>query len=388
MSEQEPTDQKERVPDDVEPASPPKQREKQREPKPAPKSETKRKEASSSGFGSGAVLAIFISLVAIGVASYPAYLMWQETQNPAEVQTDVRVEGLIGDVAGLGNQVAGLSERQAELMSQSDAGQSATQAQLKALESRLASELEVMRDQFGTTSQDWLYAEVEYLIRMANQRALMEQDTEAALHLLTSADRIVRDAEGLTAHALREALALDIAALQAVNRPDVQGIFLKLSGLVSQVPNLKRNTPTYTTPESVDLNVAPPTGWLDRIQRLMTNAASRLSELVDFRRDDVEIRPILPPAEEYYLRQNLTMKLQMAQLALLEGDNAVFRSSVESAAVWVSDYFQPDDPAVVATSQSLAALAEADISTNVPDISRSLIAVRRQLDNFSGEAVR
>lgn len=346
---------------------------------------------NSGGSGTG-VLAIFLALVATGIASYPAYMTWQNANRTEPDQTAQRVQQLSDQLDQQSREITRVAEQQMALLDAPDTGQQYTDEKLAVMAAALAetmnAELQIIRDEFGTSSQDWLFAEVEYLIRMANQRALMERDSESALQLLTSADNIVRDAEGLTAHALREALALDIAALESVNQPDVQGIFLTLSAQIAQVSVLKRSMPVYQAPADPAVLPGPPANWSDRIQRVFTTAFGRLAELVDFRRGDIEIKPILPPAEEYYLRQNLVLKLQMAQLALLDGDTEVFQATVGDAATWVSDYFDEDDASTQAMARTLTALRDADVGVEVPDISRSLIAVRRQLENFRGETTR
>jgi uroporphyrin-3 C-methyltransferase len=185
-----------------------------------------------------------------------------------------------------------------------------------------------IQNRMGASSQDWVYAEIEYLIRMANQRALMEQDVYSALQLLQSADDIIRASEGLTAHGLREALARDIAALQVVASPDTQGIYLELSALVSQIPLLSRTLPAYQAPTLAKGQSPDATGYLDRFLDLISRAQNKLLLLVDFRRHEVTVKPILPPKEEYFLRQNLVLKLQIAQMALLEGNQSLFQSAL------------------------------------------------------------
>ena len=146
------------------------------------------------------------------------------------------------------------------------------------------------------------------------QVSLMEQDPDAALHLLLSADRIVGDAEGTAAHELRAALADDIAALQAVSAPDVQGLYLEISAQIRQVSALERKLPAYQAPMA--RTEAPPAaeGFLAEIAALARSAFGRLGQLLDFRRGGVEIKPVLPPEQQYYLRQNLILKLQIAQI--------------------------------------------------------------------------
>jgi len=246
----------------------------------------------------------------------------------------------------------------------------------------VSEEVVAIQNRMGTSSQDWVYAEVEYLVRMANQRVLMEQDANSALQLLQSADEIIQGTDGLAAHGLREALARDIAALKAVGSPDIQGIYLELSALVSQIPSLSRTLSTYKPPTSATDQRSDAAGYLARFLGLIRLAGNKLAHLVDFRRDEVEIKRILPPKEEYFLRQNLVLKLQIAQMALLEGNSGVFQSALGEAQVWVSDSFDEEDPGTVAMLESITRLAASQVSVHLPDITGTLKATRSQLSGF------
>ena len=110
-----------------------------------------------------------------------------------------------------------------------------------------------LNEGLGTSGEDWLLAEVEYLIRLANQRVLMERDVSGALSLLSSADEIVEQTTGIAAYELRESLAYDIANLKAVSDLDTDGIFLSLSAMASQVTELRRKQPELSPPTQIQV---------------------------------------------------------------------------------------------------------------------------------------
>ena len=129
-------------------------------------------------------------------------------------------------------------------------------------------------------------------------------------------------------------------------------------------------------------------GLWNQVLAMFQNAAARLASLVDFRRGSVEVQPILPPKEAYYLKQNLILKLQMAQLALLEGDEAVYRSAIAEASKWITDSFDPTDAASIAMQESLSGLAEVTVEVALPDISGSLVAARNRVGALKGAGVK
>lgn len=337
----------------------------------------------SSGGGIGSVLAILLALVAIGIASWPAYEIYKEKHTGAQVDPiPARVEQIEAGVETLGNELRNVERRMAAKNAEMNAQLTAGEEQMQQFLAGVSESLVAIQSRMGTSSQDWVYAEVEYLVRMANQRVLMEQDANSALQLLQSADEIIRETDGLTAHGLREALARDIAALKAVSSPDIQGVYLELSALVSQVPSLRRTLPTYQAPSSATDQSDGAAGYLARFLGLIRRAGNKLAHLVDFRRDEVEIKRILPPKEEYFLRQNLMLKLQIAQMALLEGNQGVFQSALGEAQVWVSDSFDGENPGTVAMLKSITRLSASQVSVDLPDIAGSLKAARSQLAGF------
>ena len=336
-----------------------------------------------SGGGIGSILAILLALVAIGIASWPAYEIYKEKHTGAQIDPiPARVEQIEAGVETLGNELRNVERRMAAKNAEINAQLTAGEEQMQQFLAGVSESLVAIQSRMGTSSQDWVYAEVEYLVRMANQRVLMEQDANSALQLLQSADEIIRETDGLTAHGLREALARDIAALKAVGSPDIQGVYLELSALVSQVPLLRRTLPTYQAPSSTTDQSAEATGYLARFLRLIRHAGNKLAHLVDFRRDEVEIKRILPPKEEYFLRQNLMLKLQIAQMALLEGNQGVFQSALGEAQAWVSDSFDDENPGTVAMLKSITRLSASQVSVELPDIAGSLKAARSQLAGF------
>ena len=336
-----------------------------------------------SRVGTGSVLAVLLALVAIGIASWPAYEIYKEQSTSAQVDPiPARAAQIETGVENLRDELRNVERIMAAQNAEMNARLTAGEEQMQQSLADVSESLTAIQSRMGTSSQDWVYAEVEYLIRMANQRILMEKDANSALQLLQSADEIIRETDGLTAHRLREALALDIAALKTADSPDIQGVYLELSALVSQVPLLHRTPPTYQAPSSVTEQSAEAVGYLGRLMSLIRLAGNKLSHLVDFRKDELEVKHILPPKEEYFLRQNLVLKLQIAQMALLEGNQGVFQSALGEAQVWVSDSFDGENPGTVAMLKSISRLSGSWVSVELPDIAGSLKAARVQLAGF------
>ncbi len=342
--------------------------------------------------GSSAVIffALLLSLVAIGLGSYSVYLQTIGKEDAGEASLKIQMDALQSasrdsqqKVVDLAGRISGLNETQMQrgesLKGEVDANFSQLQSTLNEMKSRISD----LDSESSTTGEDWLLAEVEYLLRMANQRVLMEKDPQGALAMFRAADDIVADARGLTAFALREAMAVDIAALEAVNLLDREGIYLRLSALVGQVNDLRQPEPGYLPGNVTDMpDENAQKGILGRVLKFLNQAVNRLATLIDFRRDEVAVSRILPPEEVYYLRQNLILKLEVSQIALLEGNNKVYSTSLKEAKNWVERYFDPQQVATIAMVESLGVLLEINVEQTLPDITASLREVRQLMSEF------
>ena len=81
------------------------------------------------------------------------------------------------------------------------------------------------------------------------------------------------------------------------------------------------------------------------------------------------ITPVLPPKEEYYLRQNLVLKFQLAELALLRGDQLIYKNALSEANLWLPLYFDLENSQTRAMQAAIEKLLRVDISRQLPDIS-------------------
>lgn len=309
----------------------------------------------------GFIPAILLSLVAIGIAAYPAYETYREKRapNPAPLPATAPDRTALADLT---ESVKALGTEHRRVKEELDNFSRSTN-----------DEIAEIKRSAGSADRDWLLAEAEYLIRMAGQRLLLERDITSALRLLEAADRLAKEAGGLASHGLRQALAKDIAALRLAKQVDTQGIYLEIAALMDRVPDLKRRAPGVVADSAEEVEeeeevVGEPS--------FMSRLADRFTDLVDFRRGDIEINPVLPPAEEYYLRQNLVLKLQLAQIAALSANRTLFEASLRDAADWVVTGFDKGDAATLAMAESLLRLSGIDIAATPPDISASLHQAR------------
>ena len=255
----------------------------------------------------------------------------------------------------------GMGEMQAEAAQQVQSVQGFEQ-QLTTLRTELA--------RFSAHDRDsWLLAEAEYLLRLANQRLIMAGDTVVAQALLASADAVLRELDDVSLHAVRAAVASDLAAVRAVPKVDVEGIYLRLSALAEQAGNLV----IFEFPEREDQpRGAAAEDWQARLQQGYAEALVKLSDYVIIRRRDVPMQALMDPQWEGLVRQNLRMLMEQAQVALLSANQTLYVSSLERAQHWVAQFFESDAASARAMEREIKQLADLQVQVTLPDISRSL----------------
>lgn len=333
----------------------------------------------TSGGNILSVLAFLLSLIAVCGAAYSLFITFGERQTEQN-----RNESLLT----LQQPLRQAQQSVIEMQQTVSLLQSSSAAESTRLEMRLNEIVREVQSIEGTSSRDWLLAEVEYLLKLANQRILVEKEVATAITLLQSADEILEQSAGISAYTLREAIANDIARLKAVGMLDQNGLFLRLGALVNQVSLLQQKQKSFQA--SNDANVSDPTNdliddpstLLGKASQFLNKLVQRLTGLVDFRRGVERVQPILPPAEEYYLRQNLILKLEQAQIALLKGNQAVFEYSLKDSLKWIELYFDARDPVTQAMSEAILELLQVRVTNTLPDISSSLQLVRQLLTDF------
>ena len=348
--------------------------------------------STKRGVGLIVSFGMLISILALVVAGYAAYLIYESNSELKDARTSVR--SLETELTNLKKTSDQKIEQLSVLLEQTTASIAQTREAENTAIADLGASFEVATEQLrtelraelneglGTSGEDWLLAEVEYLIRLANQRVLMERDVSGALSLLSSADEIVEQTSGIAAYELRESLAYDIANLKAVSDLDTDGIFLSLSAMASQVPELRRKQPELSPPTQIQIDNGEAQNFYQQFLSLVNNIFGRVLNSIDYRRDGVAITPLLPPKEEYYLRQNLILKFEMAQLALLRNDQPVYHTSLSEAKLWIVKHFVETDPRTVALVTALDQLVEVEVDRSLPNISGSLRAVRGLLNTL------
>lgn len=235
----------------------------------------------------------------------------------------------------------------------------------------------------GASGTQWLVAEAEYLMRVANQRLALARDTETARTALELADQRLRDTQDPGWNPVRDQLAREIAALDAAGTPDTAGLSARLHALAEQVPQMQLANATLggterTPHDTPDITPRQERNW----DTLLDDLWAGFKETVRIRRNDKPVAVMLAPEQQYFLYENLRLHLESARLAVVRADRELYRDSLNTVASWISNYFDNTDQLTRATQKSINELLSIDVRPPLPDISQSLrsLQMRRKLN--------
>jgi len=219
----------------------------------------------------------------------------------------------------------------------------------------------------------WRLAKVEFLLQAANQQVLLAADIENARAALVLADVELKELADPRMYRLRALIADEQLALASVTIVDVEGISIQLQSALDTVDDLTvLMAAELAGGDMSDTETILPEGW----QSAATQAWNEVKSLVVIRHQQDGAAAVLVPEQRYFLYQNLKLKLETAQFALLAGKKSVFNASLSSAEQWLQQYFVGDDrDAMVAV---VTALQAESITVEVPDISASLVWLQQK----------
>ena len=223
--------------------------------------------------------------------------------------------------------------------------------------------------------RDWLWTESEYLLRLANQKLQLEGDTESALLLLTTVDRMLSQEDDPALFPVREALAADILAVRNMEPIDVAGLYVRLNNLMPTIDGLSLRSALVQSYTAQLPGQAGSQVTTDADAGLLERGLDILGSIFVWQRWDVAPEALLPAPQEAMLKQNLRLMLEQAQLALLMSEETVYRDSLAKGSEWAARYFAIDAGAGRTLTDELRALSAERISEVRPDISGSLEAL-------------
>ncbi len=297
--------------------------------------------SSSKSVNKLSKLAMFSLLVAI--AAPTGHYFWQEKQSQnllSKINTDNnnRLDTFQQQTEKQLVQQQQIIEKQLQGLATKIATDS--QTRIIALEAVVAKLEQNIKQQ---QPSDWLIHEAEYLLRVAARAVWLEQDTRAALGLLKDADARLAQLNDPTFLPVREVIHQDIKSLSLLPTLDTDEVVLTLMAMNKAVENLplamdnldKKNMDTADIDLSDDIN-----DWQTNLAKTWQKF---LDDFIRVRARSGTIEPLISPKQQAQLKQNLTLKIQLALWAASQHKGDVYIKSINDIEQWINDFFDVQD---------------------------------------------
>ncbi|WP_148861472.1 uroporphyrinogen-III C-methyltransferase [Marinobacter fonticola] len=229
---------------------------------------------------------------------------------------------------------------------------------------------------------DWLLAEAEYLLRIANQRLQIEQDIDGALSALLAADDVLNQTDDPGTYPVRKQVAKDVMALKSIEDVDRTGLYLQLDAAIDAINNLTESALALeaSAGQAQPMDQGSSAEASSTFARGWNQIKSTLGEAIAIRRLDEPVKPLLAPEQSVYARLNMRLMLEEAQLALLSGNQTLYERALAKARDWLDTWYDGSHAPVRALREKLAELSEKDINPELPDISEPLNLLKARLE--------
>ncbi|SOC51025.1 uroporphyrin-3 C-methyltransferase [Chromohalobacter canadensis] len=319
-------------------------------------------QTSQGGGGNGRGLAIVALIIAVIVAIVVALGLgygWK------------RLQAQQAELASAGEENAQTLDTLRERLDQREAAFESLQGDFQDyrqdIDKNLDKVLSELADEQEADPREWLHAEAEYLLRLANQRLQLERDVKGAKALLKAADERLTDADNPALIPVRRAIQSELAALDSVPTVDRTGLYLALMAQQEQLAGLPLKQDVEEMAAQNDDDSSLEGGWQQQLSRL----GGELKDLVVIRRHDEALEALVTPEQESYLRQNVRLLLEQAQLALLKTEPKLYQASLDKAITLIDRYYDTEQDAVNNSLGRLESLRDKTIRPELPDISES-----------------
>jgi len=206
-----------------------------------------------------------------------------------------------------------------------------------------------------TSDESWQLAEIEYLLSLAQQRAMLGAEPEMTVKMLDAAADGLAKIDEVSTISVRQAIEDDKLRLRSLPQSDRVQHFMQLAALQNRIGDLAFESVKSKLGDSND--VVSDTGDGTTSERFMAYLDSVIKV-----RSSVPPKPLRTPDQEQFLRQILLADFKTMQWAILHGEQTVFESARDSAREWLSWGFDVSAPLVIQFDKTLSEFDELDVS--------------------------
>jgi uroporphyrin-3 C-methyltransferase len=314
----------------------------------------------------GSRFGIFNFLLILCLAAAAAYYWWQQQQQSVEYQRNLaELRQQLSTKASNTSLAAGMTPLKTEI-----GGLGTKLGKLENEQQELRDASEKLYELFGRDKNDWQLAEVEYLMRVAQHKLILQNDFEgAAITLQAASDKIALTADpGLLP--VRVLISDEIAQLKTRKRADLVGMTLILAQLGRQVQALKPGFAVRVDETSPAAPMAQDANWMERFNAF-------INSLIQVRIENGQ--PSEVEASNADIGETLADNLKLARWSVLERDARQYQQLIDQSLRLFREFYDLDNAANHDFMTELKNLQKMPLKPEKPDINGSLRELQRIL---------
>lgn len=222
-------------------------------------------------------------------------------------------------------------------------------------------------------SKTWMLFEAKQLLKQAFIR-LRVADINGASKLLEDVNNTIKQRGDLsqTASQINQAIANALLKLQQVEQVDRANIYSQLAAIQDRITQLESKKPVFQAQQE------PLGDEVSRWQKLSNTLSGYIK--VDFNANS-KVLPLLTAQGMGQLKMTLSLAIEKAQWAALNGEAAIYTAELERTNQLLSQYFEANTTEVKALIAKINELKNSTVIVKVPDISDTLLLVNNYLDS-------
>ena len=321
------------------------------------------------------VLISLVALIALVLAVHASYQNWHSNKQQQSQKNTLKQELIT------------LKSNQIETNQQLDTITKTfrkTEIVLRARITALDKNLQTALEQRLYQKQDWLLLKARHYLELAQINAHWSDTPKTAAVLLQQADTVLQETTLPQLFPIRQAIAKEIAQLQALPVVDIAGLLSQLDAAESLVSELPMNQKLSSINAGIDKreekNSSSP--WRNHLQ----GSLRFLQKFVVVTHYDGDIKPMLSPLHQALLRESVRMNLQEAQWAILQNNDSLYHRSLKQALIGIERVFETDNASTQSLIKQLQALQQKKLTIPKLVIDQSLQLLNKVIDskNTSG----
>ncbi len=342
--------------------------------------------------GNGAWFGLVIILVVLGLAG-AGFLLLQQLRDKqqdlgGELSKDTQqMQELTKQISGYQEQLVAIQSQLTNLSAEVNSKETNYEHKLNEhsdihnerldnTAERLKESIQRIQRQLGKTRGDWLVADAEYLLSVANRRLHLMGDVSTTIEALKAADNRLRESGDTAEFKVRGQITKEIALVNKVQVADVVGIYSTLEMLEEDVIKLNVFLPySGKGKDQENARDASSGQTADDLNDALDNALIEIEGIITIRRLDNPVTEIITPEQKAFINEQLSTKLVIVKLALVQHDDALYQAGIKDVVQWLNKNFTKDAEYKHFMSE-LDRLKLIQIRSNFPDISQSLKMLR------------